>query len=297
MKLFALVTAAAVLSAVSAAGNTQTVTSFKDDFIGPLGPDYEKLGAEWQVATWRNGWPFACTFSTARVALKSSGDISENGLGLLDLSFDGIATWEDDTDDTCAEARTKKSFQYGTFYVSMQPTEVIGTVSSFFLYTGRSRTRSHQEIDFEFVPGSLAQNPNVIPGKTHDGKVPKWHVYTNYWINGKENPAWIDLEMFPDPHNVGERLNINPFSGQYEYAFIWAPKSISWWINAGTRASKRWIKLREVNAAISAKMPLMMNVWTGVHDNGWTGQFRTSLVRTGSAQYEYVQVKPVQAAP
>lgn len=288
-----LTAAGLAVAAASSIAAAQTITTFVDQFDRNAGPSYELLGPNWQVATWKNGWPFACTFATKNVALVSSGNIWEKVAGQLNLSFDTNGSVND---ATCAEARTQNSFQYGTFYVSMRPSMVSGSVSSYFLYTGRSRTRSHFEIDIEFVPGSQIPNATVLPDSVATGgRPPAWHLYTNYWVNGKENPVWIDLERFIEPA-TGQPLRINPFAEKREYSYIWTRNSISWWINAGTSEAKRWVMLRRAAVSITAKMPLMMNVWTGAEGNGWTGPF-DSTNRTGMAQYDHVVITLPKAAP
>lgn len=133
--------------------NAQTTNLFFDDFSGKGG-----LGNAWEIATWVNGHPFGCTFS--------SQDVSKSK-GLLSLSFSGNS-------GKCAEVRTRQRWQYGKFVVDMKPANVRGTVSSFFLYEGVAGTATHHEIDIEFIGGTSL-------------------LHTNYWIAGMQHPVDIDL--------------------------------------------------------------------------------------------------------
>jgi beta-glucanase (GH16 family) len=141
--------------------NAQTKYVFLEDFSGKGG-----LGTAWQIATWANGHPFGCTFSSQQVSKNK---------GLLWLGFEGNS-------GTCAEVRTKQFWQYGTFIVDMKPANVPGTVSSFFLYDGVAGTSTHFEIDIEFIGGTTL-------------------LHTNYWIAGQPHAQDIDLKALDiDPY-------------------------------------------------------------------------------------------------
>ncbi|WP_194715181.1 family 16 glycosylhydrolase [Noviherbaspirillum soli] len=149
--------------------NAQTTQVFFDDFYG------RALSSAWQIATWVNGPPFGCTFSSQDVHVSKSQ---------LSLSFSGNS-------GKCAEVRTTKYWQYGAFVVDMKPSAVPGTVSSFFLYDGVAATASHYEIDIEFVGGS---------GLLH----------TNYWTAGQQHPQDIDLRaMGIDPYKTSRRYSVS----------------------------------------------------------------------------------------
>jgi endo-1,3-1,4-beta-glycanase ExoK len=244
----------AICAALSNTAFSQTTI---DEFQRSVGPSYEPLGPNWQVATWKNGYPFACTFATKNVRLSDPATTS----GLLSLAFDGNSSVNE---QTCAEVRTQASYQYGEYIVSMQPAYAPGTISSFFFYTGRSGTRTHFEIDIEFVPGK--------PG------YPYGALHSNYWVQGKENPKPLDLGA----------LKIDPYAGLREYKIAWTPTDISWHVNVGDTINSDWRELRREKVAISPKMQLMMNVWIGDDRNSaWSGSFGS--VRQGAGIYDYVR--------
>lgn len=180
--------------------HAQMVQQFADDFS-----TNGVLGSSWQISTWANGSPFACTFSTENVTKAG---------GLLSLAFSAKSSA---SQDTCAEVKTTQTFLYGRFVVYMQPTAAPGTVSSFFLYTGRSGTNSHFEIDIEFVAG-------------------KKMLHTNYWVRGQPNAQDFYL---PD-------YNIDPDNGIHGYAFEWRAGGITWYVD--TTGQGNWKPVRQVNA-------------------------------------------------
>jgi beta-glucanase (GH16 family) len=229
--------AALALATVSTHVPAQTTQVFNDDFSGKGG-----LSNAWQISTWVNGHPFGCTFSSQDVSVSK---------GLLNLSFSGNA-------GKCAEVRTNRYWQYGSFASSMKPANVPGTVSSFFLYDGVAGTSSHYEIDIEFLGGS-----NIL--------------HTNYWIAGQQNPVDIDLST----------LGINPYKSLRKYGFSWTSTTIAWYVmnDAG-----QWVTLRQATVPAMPQMKLMMNAWYG--DNMDTAlQFPGYYAGTaGTAQYDSVTI-------
>lgn len=190
--------------------NAQSTQVFYDDFSGK-----GNLGSAWEIATWVNGHPFGCTFSDQ--------DVSKSK-GLLRLSFSGNS-------GKCAEVRTRQTWQYGSFVVDMKPSDVRGTISSFFLYDGASRTNTHHEIDIEFIGGTSL-------------------LHTNFWVAGVQSPRDIDLAA----------LGIDPYQRSRKYRFIWQPDAIAWHVmnDAG-----QWIEVRRETVTIAVPMKLMMNAWYG----------------------------------
>ncbi|SNS33494.1 Glycosyl hydrolases family 16 [Noviherbaspirillum humi] len=208
-KLAAVLAAAACLASQGARAQTNQV--FYDSFDTKGG-----LGSAWQISSWVNGHPFGCTFS--------SQDVSKSK-GMLSLSFSGSS-------GKCAEVRTAKAWQYGSFIVNMQPANVGGTISSFFLYTGTAGTASHFEIDIEFMGGTST-------------------LHTNYWVAGQQNPLDIDLAQY----------GINPYGGMRNYSIEWRPDSIAWFAYSD---AGQWVELRRVaTGAVAVPMQLMMNAWYG----------------------------------
>lgn len=191
-------------------GNAQTKQVFHEDFSSR-----GALSTAWRVAFWVNGHPFGCTFSDQEVVKRK---------GVLSIGFSGDA-------GKCGEVQTKQYWQYGTYVIDMKPANVRGTVSSFFLYDGVSRTDSHHEIDIEFIGGTTL-------------------LHTNFWVAGQQHPMDIDLAKF----------GLDPYKTSRRYSFAWTPESVTWYAADDTG---KWIMLRRATVVISTPMKLMMNAWYG----------------------------------
>jgi hypothetical protein len=90
----------------------------------------------WEKADWNNGAPFGCAWNPNNISFSGSGmTITLNNTSYNGLSYSG------------GEYRTRDTFDYGTFTVSMSTFTQSGTVQSFFLYTGSP----WDEIDVEKI--------------------------------------------------------------------------------------------------------------------------------------------------
>ncbi|MEJ5283503.1 MAG: carbohydrate-binding protein [Brevinematales bacterium] len=91
----------------------------------------------WEKADWNNGSPFGCAFNPNNITFSSSGmTITLNNTAYNGKSYSG------------GEYRSKDTFTYGIFRVTMSTFTASGTVQSFFLYTG---TPTWDEIDVEKI--------------------------------------------------------------------------------------------------------------------------------------------------
>lgn len=235
-KLAAAAAVAATLFSHHALAQTGT-QMFSDTFDGK-----GKLADAWQVATWANGAPFGCAFAASQVSRSQ---------GVLNLSF-GSNTGK------CAEVRTFQSWQYGSFNVTMQPANVRGTISSFFLYGGQAGSTSHHEIDIEFIGGTSL-------------------LHTNVWIGGQQSPLDIDLSHY----------GIDPYSGMRQYSIVWRPDTIAWFVLSD---NNQWIELRSVAMKLEMPLQLMMNAWYG-NNQDWAVYFPGYYDgKPGVARYDSVWI-------
>ena len=226
-----------VLFAASAT-SSEPVQLFYDGFE----PGSVKQGGSWEVSNWTLGAPFGCQWSAENVWNSQKG---------LALNLDGST-------GKCAELRTWKYWQYGSFTVNMKPVGIAGATSSFFLYDQKTDVASRAQIGFEFIGGTS-------------------QVRTNYWMGGKQYPLNIDLAEY----------GINPNSALRDYTIEWKDNSLAWFVNDD---AGRWIELRRVAATISAPMRLMMNSWYG--DNRGEGLTFPGKYHggKGAAQYGHVWI-------
>lgn len=234
------------LSTLTAATAT-TATVMQQLFYDSFAAQTLARSGQWEISNWNMSAPFGCNWSP----------------DAMDNSSKGVVLKIDGGSGKCAEIRTWKFWQYGSFTANMSPSTAAGTVSSFFLYDGQYGTASHNEIDMTFIGGTNT-------------------LHTNYVIGGQQHSLDIDL---------GAR-GINPAAKLRNYTIEWTPTSIAWFVNGD---AGEWIELRRVSASLSASMRLMFNAWRGNNQGDalyfpgrYTGQ-------SGAAQIGYVWIGQPQA--
>jgi beta-glucanase (GH16 family) len=225
----------AALALAAASVPSAHATNFFDGFDGTGGPN----GNSWEVASWANGSPFGCTFAFSEAWLTGTSNL------VLNVNSSQPSARK------CAEIRTWQSFTYGKFVVRMQPGTIAGADSSFFLYTGTSGTRSHNEIDIEFING----------GRT---------LHTNVWNADAQNFQQFAVS-----------------TGWRTIGFEWRPSFVRWFSvsDSGAETNIRW-----VNTSISTPMRLMLNHWVGDNSSSarnFVGQYNGG---GGAANYDWVKV-------
>ncbi len=152
-----------------------------------------------------------------------------------------------------AEYRTRQKFSYGFFSVSMKAAKCSGVISSFFTYTGWP----WDEIDIEFLGKDTTE------------------IQFNYYTRGQGG------------HEFLYSLGFDGSEAFHEYAFLWLPDSITWYVDG--RAVHR-----ATEDIPSADAQIMMNVWNCKGNDGWSGKFDESFLPVG-ASYEWVGYSPYAA--
>ncbi len=159
------------------------------------------------------------------------------------------ATWDEFFG---GELRTYSYYGYGDYEVSMKPSNVPGTTSTFFVCTGNYDTNPNtgkpnpwDEIDIEFLGKDIGKNKSV--------------VQFNYFVNGKGgNEKKIEL----------------PFDASAEYhryGFRWAEDYITWFVDGKP--------VYRVDGSSSNPMPstagrILTNFWCGTEaGNDWMGEY------------------------
>lgn len=107
-----------------------TITTAKSDALTSFNSSF------WEKANWNNGAPFGCAWNPNNISFSSSG----MKIVLNNTSYNGKAY-------SGGEYRSKDTFTYGTFKVTMSTFSASGTVQSFFTYTGSP----WDEIDVEKI--------------------------------------------------------------------------------------------------------------------------------------------------
>ena len=162
-----------------------------------------------------NGGSFGCTWSSDCVSFDEEG---------MHLSI-----YKDDTATYGAEMKTIGGdgfFSCGYFKTTMKPSDVAGTASTFFLYTGESDGNSHDEIDIEFLGKDTTK------------------VQFNYFKDGKGG------------HEYMYDLGFDASEEFHDYGFYWDLGKIIWYVD-----DKPVYEL--VGDMPSHDMRLFTNFWCG----------------------------------
>lgn len=119
--------------------------------------------------------------------------------GKLVLEFKQQTT--NNRDYACGEIQTHARFGYGIYEARIKTGTGSGLNAAFFTYIGPVHKKPHDEIDFEFLLKDTTK------------------VQLNYYVAGQGN------------HEALIPLNGTSNSGFNDYAFVWEPGQMHWYIN------------------------------------------------------------------
>jgi len=180
-----------------------------------------------------NNGAFGSTWSSNAVSY-----VEDEGMSLNITFTDDTSQIKSDSKDPfiSAEVRTQDYFQYGFFGTYMKPSGVMGTASTFFLYS----STPHDEIDIEFL------------GRYHN------KVQFNYFKNGVGG------------HEYWYELDYDATQEFHHYGFYWDAHEITWYIDFVPV-----YRLVGDNTP-SAECQLLCNAWVGSSLDsgviGWMGE-------------------------
>lgn len=223
-----------VLNLLSVAGCHQGITdssilSESSEFKEQLLTDFKKGDSDtWSISDgWTNGGTFDVEWRKDNVSFDSSGMI--------------ITLNKEDDTYYGSEQRTNNFYQYGYFGIRMQAIKAVGTVSTFFTYTGPTDNGNpHDEIDIEIL-----------------GKDPS-KVQFNYFKDDKGS-----YEYMYD-------LGFDASESMHQYGFYWDSEQIIWYID-----KKPVYKVTDSIPVTSQK--IFQNVWKGTWGlNHWLGSVTDS---------------------
>lgn len=152
-----------------------------------------------------------------------------------------------------AEYRTKQSFLYGRFEVSMKSAYREGMLSSFFTYyDGGGGVSTWNEIDIEI----LGRYPNDI----------QFNTITPGQVN--------HVSHYP--------MSSSPHTDYHTYAFEWTPNYVAWFVDGVEVYKQTGPHIQSLNRA----QKIMMNIWNPQAPN-WAGTWNPNVL-PAFAFYDWV---------
>lgn len=194
---------------------------------------------------WTNGDPFNVFWHKDNVTF-------EDGTMQLTIDYDSS---QDKVPYSGGEFRTKKTYGYGRYEVSMKAIKNDGCVSSFFTYTGSYDGDPWDEIDFEVLGKDTSK------------------VQLNYYRNGVGG------------HEKMIDLGFDASDDFHTYAFEWHKDKIIWFVDG------KEVFRREGANLPRTKGKIMMNAWCGKGVDAWLKPFNDEKLPL-TAEYQWVKYTP-----
>ena len=200
---------------------------------------------------WSNGQPFNAVWTKDNVTY-SDGKMK---LSIQDkeAEADGVTY-----PHTAGETRTHKLYGYGDFEVRMKPSNVVGSVSTFFTYTDKWNKvngveNKHDEIDIEFL-----------------GKDTK-KVQFNYFVGGQGN------------HEFMYDLGFDASEEFHNYGFRWAKNAITWFVDG---KPVHQVRNDNADALPSQNGRILCSYWPSSLAS-WSGTYQGPSDKT--CEYEWIK--------
>lgn len=191
----------------------------------------------WISNGYKNGSPFNVFWSDDNIIF------DENGMN--------VSLTENDNKYYGGEIRTFEQVHYGFYSTIMKPVKCVGTVSSFFTYTGPSEGNQHDEIDIEFLGKDTTK------------------VQFNYYKDGVGG------------HEFLYDLGFDAYEEFHQYGFYWGEDKIIWYVD--------YKPVYYVNDTVITPGKLFANVWGGDKTDlalNWLGEY-VGPNDTSTAIYKY----------
>lgn len=198
-------------------------------FDGFDGLDLER----WYIADgWATGNYQNCTWSD---------DLVRTEGGMLNVGFAPVPSGE--RDNSCGSLQTRTALGHGTFEARIKTPSGSGLNAAFFSYIGPTQGAPHDEIDFEI----LLRNPS--------------EVQTTTFVNGVSG----DGEVGSGEHHA---LPYPSDSDFIDFAFIWTPDKIDFYIN------KELVRtMSEPHTIPTNPMRIFFSLWGTDTLTEWMGTF------------------------
>ncbi len=206
----------------------------------------------WESANWSNGDPFYNTWCPSQNIFSSDN---------LSINLEQTDCNGESNTHASGEYRSKSTYKYGRYTIRMKTSDVNGTISSLFTYTGPAEGTEHDEIDIE-----------------HFGKDPT-KMQVNYWRNGAPHEHIIDL-------------GFDASQDFHEYSFEWNAQSIKWYVDGKLVHTVEENGLNNNDSLPVNAGKIMMNLWAGTGVDEWTGTYVDNTPAT--AVYDYFKFEEEQ---
>jgi len=204
----------------------------------------------WLKSDWANGTPFYNAWCPSQVDI-NDGILSLN-LEQLSCNFKSYGS---------GEYRTLSSYMYGRYSSRFQASDINGTISSFFTYTGAAEGTEWDEIDVEILGKDTTK------------------MQVNYWRDGHEHPFIVDL-------------GFNAAISMHTYSFVFTPDFIKWYVD-----DKLVYSVMENNLSNEDSLPvnagkIIVNLWAATGIDSWSGKFIDG--KNSSSSYEFITFEELQ---
>lgn len=235
-----------ILLSLSGCGSTDSTTTATNEFNTVIYDDFTYYDQTiWQKADWANGDPFYNGWCPEQINFDAN---------ILNIKLEK----KDCNTKTHAsgEYRTFNTYKYGRYSARFQASDVNGTISSLFTYTGISEGTEWDEIDIEIL-----------------GKSPT-KMQINYWRNGHEHPVMIDL-------------GYDASANMHTYSFVWHQDYISWFVDNKLVYTVTENHLNDNDSLPINAGKIIINLWAATGIESWSGLYEDNT--TAQASYDYVK--------
>ena len=219
-------------------------------FSTVIDEDFESYDESlWEKSDWANGDPFY------------SGWLPENAL-ISDNSLTLKLTTDDahDKDYASAEYRSLDTYMYGRYSSRFQASDLNGTISSFFTYTGSAEGTEWDEIDIEILGKDSTK------------------MQANYWRDGNQHPYIVDL-------------GFDASLAMHTYSFIFLKESLSWYVDGELVYSVDENHLEDEDSLPVNAGKIIVNYWPATGIDDWSGHYEENS--TSEAVYETIKFEAV----
>jgi beta-glucanase (GH16 family) len=232
-----------ILSSCGSTGSTNTSQS--KHYVSIINDNLNYFdNALWQKSDWANNGVFYNAWCPNQLFFNN---------GILDIGLNAIPCHG--KTHASGEYRTNNTYVYGKYTARMRASDINGTITAMFVYTGPSAGTPHDEIDIEI----LGKNPHILQ--------------INYWRNNTEHPQFINL-------------GFDASLAMHQYSFVWTLDSIKWYVD-----NRLVYTVLENHLNNNDSLPIypgkfIVNLWAATGIDSWSGAYQNGTV--AHAYFDYL---------